>query len=193
MKKQSIVLGALLVMTSGLWALTDAEAQKKGSELLQSMVNGHTRAFGQNAILKGTLDLSVWNTAIAQVKTFATTVINENKNFVGMKDSTLVSALEKITKAEMDLVNSIKITRNSLSSPKNLDQQITFLTKIKNDMIAVQKTLQSSSSSVAKKEAQKILNSTAMFIETTASKASREAGEARMQFPPSDLPPVYRE
>ena len=85
---------------------------------------GHTLGNSLRRIILSSLP----GAAITQVKTFATTVINENKNFIGMKDSTLVSALEKITTAEMDLVNSIKITRNSLSSPKNLDQQITILT-----------------------------------------------------------------
>lgn len=189
MKNHYIILGALLAMTSGLCALTDAEAPAKGAQLLQAMFNGHTRAFGQAAILKGALDLSVWNPAIAQVKAFVTTVINENTNFIGMKDSTLVSALDKISKAEMDLVNTIKITRGILSS-KKLVSQITLLTNIKNNMIAVQKTLQSKSSSVAKNEAQKILNSAAMFIETAAAKAAREANEAQNPAIPSDLPPV---
>ena len=177
MKKQLITLGALLVITSGLYALTDAEAQTQGYGLLNSMVTSHTLAFGQTSILKvkGPLSLNSWNSAISRVKAFATTVINENKNFLGMRDSTLVSALEKISKAEMDLVNTIKVTRAVLSSPKDLVQQITLLTQIKNNMIAVQKTLQSSSSSVAKNEARKILHSTAMFIETTAAKAAREA------------------
>jgi|GEM_PF-1841802 len=189
MKKQYITLSAVLIMTAGLQAITDRETQKKGNELLQLMVNGHTRAFGQSYILKGNLDLSVWNQAITQVKTFATTIINENKNFIGMRDSTLVNALDKISKAEMDLINTIKITRGTLSSIKNLPPQIAALNQIKNNMLAVQKTLESHMSPLAKEEARKILHSTAMFIETTAAKAAREAS---MQLPPSDLPPVYR-
>jgi hypothetical protein len=92
-----------------------------------------------------------------------------------MRDSTLTKALDAITKAEMDLVNNIKITRGVLKSPANLQRQITTLNKIKEDMIKVQNTLRSSMSPVAKDEARKLLNSSAMFIETTASKAARDA------------------
>jgi hypothetical protein len=42
-------------------------------------------------------------------------------------------------------------------------------------MLAVQDTLKAKRSSVPKTEAQKILNSAAMFIETTAAKAARDA------------------
>ena len=92
-----------------------------------------------------------------------------------MRSSTLTSALDKITKAEMDLVNNIKITRGVLKSPANLQKQISILNKIKDDMLAVQRTLAGSTTPVAKDEAQKLLKSAAMFIETTAAKAARDA------------------
>ena len=178
MKNKLMILSGLLAITSGLSALNEVDAKKQGNAILQALVNGHTRAFGQNAILKGSLDLSSWNPAISQMKAFATTIINENKNLIGMRDSTLVSALEKISKAEMDLVNSIKVTRAVLNSKNDLNKQIAILTQIKNNMIAVQSSLKSPSSSPIKKEAQQILNSSAMFIETTAAKAIREANAA---------------
>lgn len=191
MKKQSIILGALLsLITSGLCALTDAEAQKKGGEILQNMVNGHNKAFGVDNLLKTSLDLGVWNAAMAEMKTFVDTIINEHKNFLGLtKDAILNDGLNKVTKAEMDLVNTIKVTRG-VSSSADFVKQIETLTKIINDMIAVQKTFTMASSSPAKNEAQKVLKNTALFIETTASKARKDANAAYNPSVPSYLPPM---
>jgi hypothetical protein len=189
MKKQYII-SALLVTTPILLALTNTEAQKKGAEILQNLVNGHNRAFGQNNLLKSSPDLSVWAPAIAQMKSFVTTVINENKSYYFMKDSTLVDALNKISKAEIDLVNTIKMSRGLLNSPKQLIKPIEALTKIINDMVAVQKKLTMKDSSIAKNEAQKILKNSALFIETTAIKARNDANAAFNPAIPKDLPPV---
>lgn len=174
MKKVYIALMALS-LTSGLAALTDAQIKTQANGILSGMVSGHNLAFGKDNLYKEALDLGMWNKAISNMKSFVTTVINENKNFIGMKSSTLTSALDKITKTEMDLVNNIKITRGVLQSPANVQKQITILNKIKTDMLAVQKTLAGSTTPVAKDEAQKLLRSAAMFIETTAAKAARDA------------------
>ncbi|HLC07412.1 MAG TPA: hypothetical protein VJJ26_04465 [Candidatus Babeliales bacterium] len=175
MKKQIILLSSLLVLSSSLFALTDAEVKKQATDILSGMVSGHNLAFGKDNLYKETLDLGMWNSAISRMKTLVTTIINENKNLLGMRDSSLLNPLEKITKAEIDLVNNIKITRGVLQSPTNLKNQITTLQKIATDMLAVQKSLSSKHSTFAKEEARKLLNSTAMFIETTASKAARDA------------------
>jgi hypothetical protein len=181
MNKQSIVLTALLFITAGLQALTEAEAKTKGENILRIIMGAHTQTFVVKNLFSAPLDptgLTLWNQAISAMKTFVTTIINENKNLLGMKDSTIVSAFEKITKAEQDLVNTIKITRGVLKSPTNLDLQIEELKKIKNNMLAVQATLAKGSSVPIKNEAYKILNSTAMFIETTAGKAVKDAALA---------------
>jgi hypothetical protein len=178
MNKQYIMT-VLLMTTPMVLGITDAEAQKKGAEILQSLVNGHNRAFGQDNLLKASPDVSVWNPAIAQMKSFVTTIIDENKKFFGfIQDSTLVDALDKVTKAEIDLVNAIKVSRGLASSHTGLSKQVEILTKIINDMVAVQKTLTMKSSSVAKNEAQKILKNTALFIETTAIKARKDVNAA---------------
>jgi hypothetical protein len=90
-----------------------------------------------------------------------------------MKDSTLVNARDKIKKANMDLITTIKVTRAVLNSPADLAKQVAILKKIESDMLAVQKTLTSTMTPVQKDEARKLLNSAAMFIETTAKAAVR--------------------
>ena len=182
MKKQHVIMMIVLLTTNLTFSLSDAEAQKKGNDILQVMVGSHTTAFGHANLLKvGSLDINTWNQAIAEMKNFVTTIINEHTNFFGMKDSTLTSALEKITKAEIDLVNAIKVSRAVINSPSSLEKQIAIFNKIINDMVAVQKTLTMNSSSPAKNEAQKILKNTALFIETTAAKAKKDVS--------AELPP----
>jgi len=174
MAKQYILLGIMLVMTSGLIATTDADAKKQATDILGNMVSGHNRAFGADNIYKAALDLDMWNNAISRMRTFVTTIIKENKSW-GMKDSTLVKALNKITKAESDLVTNITITRGVLQSPTNVQEQIVVLNQIATDMQKIQSSLQSMSMSpAAKDEARLLLMKTAMFIKTTATKASKD-------------------
>ncbi|HLJ31324.1 MAG TPA: hypothetical protein VKU36_02715 [Candidatus Babeliales bacterium] len=167
-----------LIIAPALYALTQAEATKKGENLLQVLVGAHTRAFGHKDLLTASLDTGDWNRAITEIKSFVTSIINENTNFFGMRDSTLVNALDKISKAEIDLVNSIKVSRGLISSPAELKKQADILTKIANDMIAVQKTLTMKSSSAIKNEGQKILKNVAVFIEVTATKAKKDISAA---------------
>src|SRR5438105_6239131 len=170
MKKLLITVTAMTIVGT-LSALNDADVKKQAADILGTMVSGHNLAFGKDNLYKEALNLTMWNGAISRMKAMTNTVINENKNLLGMRDSTLVKALERISTAEMDLVNAIKITRGALSSPSTVQQQMSIFNRIKNDMIDVQKSLKSSMSSIAKDETRKLLNSTAMFIETTAAKA----------------------
>lgn len=175
MKKLLITLLAASSLTSGVFALTDAQIKTQVNDVMSGLVSGHNLAFGKDNLYKEALDLGMWNKAISNMKTLVTNLINDNTNLLGMRSSTLTSALDKIIKAEMDLVNNIKITRGVLASPANVQKQITILNKIKTDMLAVQKTLASPMTPLAKDEARKLLNNTAMFIETTAAKAARDA------------------
>ena len=175
MKKQLIMLTALISLASSTaFALTDAEVKKQANDIMSGLVSGHNLAFGKDNLYKENLDLGMWNSAFSRMKSLISTIMSENKNFFNMQSSTLTKALEKITKAEMDLVNNIKITRGVLKTA-NAQRQINILNQIKNDMLAVQKTLASSMTPPAKDEARKLLNSAAMFIETTAAKAARDA------------------
>jgi hypothetical protein len=177
-KYYALVLGGLLAIVSGLSAatLTDAEVKKlklQSSDLLSGLVSGHNLAFGKDNLYKGSLDVGMWDKNISNMEAFVTKIINENTNFVGMKDSTLVNARDKIKKANMDLINTIKAARATLNSPANLAKQVAILKQIESDMLAVQKTLTSPMTSLQKDEARKLLNSAAMFIETTAKAAVR--------------------
>src|SRR5438477_9260082 len=108
MKKLFTICTIALSISTGLCAITDAEAKKQASEILSGMVSGHNLAFGKDNLYKETLDLGMWNKAISNMKIFVTNIMNETKNFFGMTSSTLSSARDKIVKAEMDLVNAIK-------------------------------------------------------------------------------------
>jgi hypothetical protein len=172
MKKQCIILSALLMMTSGLFGLTDTDAKRRGQDLLQGMVSAHTLAFGQAHILQGNLNLNSWNLTIKAAKDFVTQILNSETP--ELSDYSILGALKEITKAESDLVATINEIR---TSPENLAQHIALLTQIKNNMLAVQDTLRAKRSSVPKTEAQSILRSAAMFIDATATHAAREANE----------------
>ena len=121
---------------------------------------------------KTTPDLYMWKSAISKMKTFVTTIINENKSF-GMKDSTLVSALDKITKAEKDLVSNIEVS--SLQFPVSLQKKTAILNQIATDMRQLQNSLQSKSMSPgAKNEARLLLAKTAFFITAMATKVAND-------------------
>ncbi len=178
MKKQSIFMG-LLIVASGLQAAT-------GAEVLQKMVNGHTRAFGQGQLFKGALEITVWNEAIAQLKEF---VLENSKDLVGRRDSVLTNALSTIEQANMDLLNNIKITRGTISSGRNLQPQINAFAQIEDKMKVLQRELKATSFTLSgKKNAQKSLMDAALFIETTAAKARKEivgtSGNAAPPLPP---------
>ena len=175
MKKLFTICAIALSISTGLSAITDADARKQASEILSGMVSGHNLAFGKDNLYKETLDLGMWNKAISNLKIFVTNIMNETRNFLGMTSSTLSSARDKILKAEMDLVNAIKATRGIRGANGNVQAQITIFNRIKDEMIGVQKSLASSTTPVSKDEARKLLNSAAMFIETTAAKAARDA------------------
>jgi hypothetical protein len=181
MKKYcAFVLANLFVITSGLHAVTLTDVQIKklkndSSDILSGMVSVHTSAFGKNNLYKEPLELATWNKTIEGMDAFVTKIINENTNLIGMKDSTLVSARDKIRKAHTDLINTIKVARAVLNSPADLAKQVAILKKIETDMLAVQKTLSSPMTPVQKDEARKLLNSAAMFIETTARAAVRHS------------------
>jgi hypothetical protein len=172
MNKIIIALVTVTLVTSNAWAvMTDAEAKTQASNILSGMVSGHNLGFGKDNLYKESLDLSMWNSAMARMKTFVKAIMSDTKNFLGMQSSTLSGALDKISKAEMDLVNTIKTARGVLKSPNDLQKQVTILTKIQNDMKAVQKSLSASTTPAIKDEARKLLHSAAMFVEITATKA----------------------
>ena len=176
MKKYFIKFTMLIMLATilPLAALTDIQIKGQSKKLLEDIVVAHNAVFGKDNLYKEALNTQDWQQVINQIKRFVSNIIDENKNFLGMRDSTLTKALDKITAAEIDLVNAIKITRGALSSPATVQKQITFFNKIKNDMLDLQKSLKSPMSPVAKDEARKLLNSTAMFIETTAAKAAKD-------------------
>lgn len=146
-------------------------------EILQALVSSHTGAFGKDDIYKNPIsadELRLWNSAITEGKKF---VESHCKNQFGIKDGDLMKALSTIEKANIDLVNTIRLTRALLQSPSELKRCIDALDKIKLAMIKVQKDLKGATfilNSEEKKLASDILASIALFIETTAAKAIKD-------------------
>ena len=176
MKKQYILLTAVLTLSSAVFAMTDQEAAKKASDILGGIVSGHNLAFGKDNLFKEAIDFSMWNINIAKMKQFVEQVIDENRGvWLGFKSSTLTNALSAISNAESNLITRIKTTRTFLNSAPDLAQQITLLQKITADMLSVEQTLNANKYTGAKEEARKLLASTAMFVGDTAKKAARDA------------------
>lgn len=177
MKKQYILSGILtasLMVASTLSALTDADIQKQAGIIGSAIFNNRAIAefYSQKPISPSAI--REWNNAFSQMQILVTIVINENKTF-GMRSSTLTKALDKIMKAEIDIINPIKITHDALTSPTSMQKQITILNTIKEDMIAVNKTLQHVMTPTAKNEARKLLRTAASTIEAVASRTIQDA------------------
>ena len=166
---------SIAVFSLSLYAATNQQIQSKAQQILQAIVSSHTKAFGVDNIYKEPLSTQEWNQAFTYMKNFIAAILNEYKNPNGTKDAVLMDALMTIETAEIDLVNAIKASRATLKTPQN-SQQIKILIQIKNDMLALQTKLDAyKQANFAKNEAQKLLKSAAMFIETTASKAIKDS------------------
>jgi len=168
-----ILLFTILATTSGLIAITDADAKKQGADILKNIMTSYGKAFAGANIFTAPSDLSMWNAAISQMRTFVTTVINDTKSWLGQRDSTLTNALDKIIRVDIDVINNIKITRGvwPLDAIAKFKHRAIF-DKLREEIYNVENSLKSSMSPVAKDEARKLLLSAAMFIGKTASKAA---------------------
>lgn len=175
MKKYIYTL-ALLFVTSQ-YAITIV---KDKASILQALVSSHNGAFGKDNLYKEQFtseQLNTWNSAISEMKKF---VEARSSSGLGIKDKDLTNALSAIEKANIDLVNTIKITRGSLQSPEAVKQNIAALEKIKQAMLLVQKNLNNATFILNKEDkmtAKELLINAAMFIETTASKAIKDTAK----------------
>jgi len=169
MKKSNIAIFLLLI--------TQLTHSATKNEIMQVLVGSHTAAFGKNNLYKEFIkpdELNQWNSAINEVRKY---VEAHSSNNLGIKDKDLINALTSIEKANIDLINTIKIIRASSQSPDAIKQNIAALENIKNTMIQVQKKLNSALFILNKEEktiTRDILVNAALFIETTAAKAIRD-------------------
>lgn len=167
MKKLSLVAATLLFSIPGISAATP-------DQLLMALSGGHARAFGAENLFSKPLDLDVWNHTINEVKAFVT---EKSKDLVGRKDSTLMKALADIEEANMLLINTMKIIRGIFNTANEevLQRELPPLTKVREMMENLSKTLNNAKFTLdKKKQARDILIKTALFIETTASRARKE-------------------
>lgn len=150
------------------------------NEVLQALVSSHNGAFGKDNLYKEQItsdQLRTWDAAIAEAKKF---VIARSSNALGIKDSDLSRALSTIEAANIDLINTIKITRGSINSPAAVAQNVGTLDRIKQSMIQVQKNLNSATFMTNKEDkmlAKDMLVNIALFIETTAAKAIKDTSK----------------
>ncbi|HLC07411.1 MAG TPA: hypothetical protein VJJ26_04460 [Candidatus Babeliales bacterium] len=206
MKKQSIVFGALLVLTSGLYAIT-------GQEVINQL-SPAANNFGQNAlnpsksVSEQNASLVAWEKELAKAKVF---VIENSKNLVGVKDSDIINAMSAVEKASMDIINITKITRG-ISAADGLRAQQNQLANVQRNLRTATDKLSRASMTLAnKKEAKNVVTSIGRFLEQViqavdnviAAKiaSGRPALPPRgsnipapsrdLNTPPRDLPPMF--
>lgn len=176
--KKTILALSLLLITQLTYGITTKEPGViTKDDIMRDIVSLHNAAFGNDNIYAKQIapnDISKWNNAIAGAKRF---VEAHSSNNLGIKDKDLINPLIVIEKANMDLVNAIKVIYASRQSPTAVQQNIAALETIKNNMIQVQSKLKSALFVLNKEQktmARDILVNIAMFIETTAAKAIRD-------------------
>jgi hypothetical protein len=159
MKKQSIILSALLLATASTYAATMDE--------VLSRLSSAAKNFGMQTFNK-TLPTNVqnaslvtWDEAFTQAKTF---ISSNSKDVMGYMDPMLSKALSDLDKINMDFINTIKIIRNTL--PK---APISKLINIVNDAKKSTEQLYGASFLLpGKKNARSLLISVGRFIEDAA-------------------------
>ncbi|HSC25497.1 MAG TPA: RING finger protein [Candidatus Babeliales bacterium] len=170
MKKQSIMFSGLLIIASGLYGVTANEVLQKFN-ISFGTVFGQGNLFDKNIAATQNQNLVRWNEAIAGAKLF---VIENCKNLIGMKDSDLLNPMATIEKANVDLVNAIKITRG-LSTANDLAKQKNIFAQIEMGMRTLSTQVKSKSFTLDnKKEAQRIIVAVATFVESAANKAQKD-------------------
>ena len=109
MKKQSILLSALLLATASTYAATMDEVLER--------LSSAARNFGMQTFNKSlptnvqNASLMTWDEAFTQAKAFIST---NSKDLMGYADPMLDKALSDLDQINMDFINTIKVIRNTL-------------------------------------------------------------------------------
>jgi len=171
MKKYIITLSTLLLMAQPLVAAVTT------SDVLQALVSSHNGAFGKDNLYKEQItseQLNTWLSAINEAKKF---VEAHCADTAGVKNKDLINALITIDAANVDLINTIKVTRLASKSMSAIIQGTDTFNKIQESMIKIQKNLKAKTFTHNKAEkmlAKDVLINMAMFIEITAAKAIKD-------------------
>lgn len=186
MKKNYILLGSLLLCISALQAISDQDIAK--NDIVKKITAVYANLFGPSKYLfdKSIItiqnqNINAWNSAISDAKAF---VIENSKNLVGVKDSDLINAINKVEKASMDLMNAVKISRGSTKG------QDAIFSRIEKEMTKLGDDIKKKSFNLAnKKNAQWVIESAAIYTASGANRAYKDAMNPAM---PTDLPPTLR-
>jgi len=159
MKKQSILLTALLLTTAITHAATMDEVLSKLSSAARSFgmqtFNKSLSTNAQNA------SLVTWDEAFAQAKTF---ISSNSKDVMGYADPVLSKSLSALNEVNMDFINTIKVIRNTL--PKAPISRL--ITIINNAKKSTEELYTTSFMLPGKKNARALLISVGRFIEDAA-------------------------
>lgn len=136
MKKQSLVLGALLVIASGIQAANLKNVMQTVTTAFEGFGQGVSTGLsnGREEFTIRELDLSTPMNqqneslneiaqAIAVAKAFA---IDNSKSVMGSKDADIIKAIDAVEKASMDFINSIKVIRGICSANRSTPQSQKF-------------------------------------------------------------------
>ena len=149
MKKQCIILGALLVMTTGL----------QGMQALKYDLSAAASSFKMYALTKEWSDMTnnaftQWDTAFAKAKSF---VLNNSKNLMGTEDVDLINAMRNAEQANTSLLAIINKIRG-LSDLNAIEQQKTPLENLRNNIKNFMNNLNNATMMLSsKKEAKEII------------------------------------
>jgi len=166
------------------------------NQINQIMVNRHNGAFGVDHLFDQQINnekLESWQQVGLEVKKY---VLDNAKDLFGSQDPILFNALNRIEKANKVLISAIKMTYALPRNTKNLRTMAAFFQSIENKMKTEAESLKKSTFILRnKKNAQSLLLTFALFIETTAQKANKDTRMGHRtdivipQTPPASIPP----
>jgi CheY-like chemotaxis protein len=159
MKKQSIILSALLITAITTHAATMNEVLERLSSAAQNFgMQTFNRTLPTNV---QNSSLVTWDQAFNQAKAF---IAENSKDLMGYADPLLNQALSDLNQVNMDFINTIKVIRNTL--PKAPISRL--LTIIANAKKSTANIYGASFVLAGKKNARSLLISVGRFIEDAA-------------------------
>lgn len=159
MKKQSIILGSLLMITAAMHATPMSDVM---GQISTSGVMCTPDTLFNLSMAEQNNNLGELAKATTMAKEFA---INNSKNLIGSKDSDIAKAVAAIDTASMDFINSVKVTRG-LSGVNDLTNQANQLAAIKKNLITATNKFGSTMMALSnKKDAKKVLMALAGVLE----------------------------
>ncbi|HSC24719.1 MAG TPA: hypothetical protein VLB80_00680 [Candidatus Babeliales bacterium] len=128
MKKQSVLFAVLLVVVPGLYGATSIDVN---SRLLQSARSLENKEYGINQVEFNPSLFNNWFDTFAMAREF---IIDNSKNLIGIKDSSIINALSHIELVNKTLfTNIVRIIRES-SNLEEIKNQINRIDNLRNNL-----------------------------------------------------------